>query len=511
MPPIDCQRLLDLPSTPQARPMDVQCVLGDANLVSVTPRPEIRVVYRVSLPPAFSLFLAQELRPADDTQPQPGPPSTYRASIPAVAYAPADPSGYKMPVFDDDDDDNVGHLRRRSDHPLPWPSLTPFARCALPEPPPTLFLQSTGCSSSLSFPWYRCRARVYAKVLLNVGHTTPPHADVVPALPRFDTDVRRPPTFPSALNALPATPVGTSHAATIFAFDVALLNDAAYASNVAQLDALNAFNSPLPPSRSRASNETPSMTLPMLSTLLDSTRSPLPLPPSPSVWQRSSSIGGRVTRGDTARQRRDSTPATSWTSAHPRQRRGRCRVDSGRYWVRFSYWTACLRRSAARVQMRPDRGPSVCCSRAGALSIDYVEVQVSEKGEGGRSVGGGSIPSALPPHFASAPATDPSPPRTYPPPPATPSRATSMAILRLATTYEIRHLRTRALHHLNVFFPTTPLFKGWRDLGNRAATFPDILAAMCPDILADARKCNAPFLAPACAYNLVCVRRDLSE
>ena len=62
----------------------MQCVLGDANLVSVTPRPEIRVVYRVSLPPAFSLFLARELRPADDTQPQPGPPSTYRASIPAV-------------------------------------------------------------------------------------------------------------------------------------------------------------------------------------------------------------------------------------------------------------------------------------------------------------------------------------------------------------------------------------------------------------------------------------------
>ena len=86
-----------------------------------------------------------------------------------------------------------------------------------------------------------------------------------------------------------------------------------------------------------------------------------------------------------------------------------------------------------------------------------------------------------------------------------------MAILRLATKYEIRHLRTRALHHLNVFFPTTPLFKGWRDLGNRAATFPDILAATCPDILADACECNAPFLAPACAYNLVCVMRDAGE
>ena len=78
-----------------------------------------------------------------------------------------------------------------------------------------------------------------------------------------------------------------------------------------------------------------------------------------------------------------------------------------------------------------------------------------------------------------------------------------MAILRLATKYEIRHLRTRALHHLNVFFPTTPLFKGWRDLGNRAATFPDILAY--------ARECNAPFLAPACAYNLVCAMRDAGE
>ena len=86
-----------------------------------------------------------------------------------------------------------------------------------------------------------------------------------------------------------------------------------------------------------------------------------------------------------------------------------------------------------------------------------------------------------------------------------------MAILRLATKYEIRHLRTRALHHLNVFLPTTPLFKGWRDLGNRVATFPDILAAKCPDILADARECNAPFLAPACAYNLVCAMRDAGE
>ncbi|KAL1749366.1 hypothetical protein FB107DRAFT_280941, partial [Schizophyllum commune] len=143
----------------------------------------------------------------------------------------------------------------------------------------------------------------------------------------------------------------------------------------------------------------------------------------------------------------------------------------------------CLRRSAARVQMHPDRGPSVCCSRTGALSIDYVEVQVSEKGEGGGC--------RWREH-----------PETYPPPPATPSRATSMVILRPATTYKIRHLRTCALHHLNVFFPTTPLFKGWRDLGNRAATFPNILAAMCPDILADARECNAPFLAPACAYNL---------
>ncbi|KAL1684764.1 hypothetical protein GGG16DRAFT_119492 [Schizophyllum commune] len=46
--------------------------------------------------------------------------------------------------------------------------------------------------------------------------------------------------FPSALNALPATPVVTSHAATIFAFDVALLDDAADASDVARLDALDA-------------------------------------------------------------------------------------------------------------------------------------------------------------------------------------------------------------------------------------------------------------------------------
>ncbi|KAI5821807.1 hypothetical protein K523DRAFT_358931 [Schizophyllum commune Tattone D] len=46
--------------------------------------------------------------------------------------------------------------------------------------------------------------------------------------------------FPSALNTLPATPVVVSHAATIFAFDVALLDDAADASDVARLDALDA-------------------------------------------------------------------------------------------------------------------------------------------------------------------------------------------------------------------------------------------------------------------------------
>lgn len=94
-------------------------------------------------------------------------------------------------------------------------------------------------------------------------------------------------------------------------------------------------------------------------------------------------------------------------------------------------------------------------------------------------------------------------PDTYPAPPATPSRAASMAILRLATKYDVRHLRIRALHHLNVLFPTTPLFKGWRDLGVRAATFPNILAY--------ARECNAPFLAPACAYNLVCAMRSPAE
>ena len=49
-----------------------------------------------------------------------------------------------------------------------------------------------------------------------------------------------------------------------------------------------------------------------------------------------------------------------------------------------------------------------------------------------------------------------------------------------------------------------------------SATFPSLitligLAAMCPDILADARECHAPFLAPACAYNLVCAMRDAGE
>ncbi|KAL1671163.1 hypothetical protein EV122DRAFT_256684 [Schizophyllum commune] len=59
----------------------------------------------------------------------------------------------------------------------------------------------------------------------------------------------------SAFNVLPATPVVVpNHAAAIFAFDAGLLDDASDASHVAQLDALNALDSPLAPLLSRASN-----------------------------------------------------------------------------------------------------------------------------------------------------------------------------------------------------------------------------------------------------------------
>ncbi|KAI4293579.1 hypothetical protein K525DRAFT_275075 [Schizophyllum commune Loenen D] len=366
--------------------IDVQCVLGDANLVSVTPRPEIRVVYRVSLP------LARELRPADDTQPQPGPPSTYRASIPAVAYAPADPSVTNI----------VNGLLVITVVPLlPMPS-----------------------------------ARLREGPSQRRPYRPPLHADVVPALPRFDTDARRPPTFPSALNALPATPVGASHAATIFAFDVALLNDAANASNLAQLDALNAFDSALPPSRSRASNVggnplddvADAFNVAQLDALAAAVAT-LALCVAALVehrWarhaRRYSSLAARQHTGNELDERSPSSAA--WAM-------------SGVLLV-FKYVLIA---------------GQVCTARARGHYRSTTFKYRSRRRVRGKECRWREHPE------------------TYPPPPATPSRATSMAILRPATTYEIRHLRTRALHHLNVFFPITPLFKGWRDLGNRAATF----------------------------------------
>ncbi|KAL1711286.1 hypothetical protein EV715DRAFT_268670, partial [Schizophyllum commune] len=73
--------------------------------------------------------------------------------------------------------------------------------------------------------------------LLNVGDTPPLTSTSSPALLRFDTDSRGPPSDVAERIA--------SHAATIFAFDVALLDDASDASGVTQLDAFNALVAPL--------------------------------------------------------------------------------------------------------------------------------------------------------------------------------------------------------------------------------------------------------------------------
>ncbi|KAL1711473.1 hypothetical protein EV715DRAFT_298058 [Schizophyllum commune] len=76
-----------------------------------------------------------------------------------------------------------------------------------------------------------------AGALLNVGDTPPLTSTSCPALLRFDTDSRGPPSdVPERI---------ASHAATIFAFDVALLDDASDAFDVTQLDAFNALVAPL--------------------------------------------------------------------------------------------------------------------------------------------------------------------------------------------------------------------------------------------------------------------------
>ena len=102
------------------------------------------------------------------------------------------------------------------------------------------------------FPWYRCRARVDAKVLLNVGDTAPLTSASSPALPRFDTNVRAPtfnvPECPRRPSRLPPVVVN------IITLDVAILDDASDAFDVAQPNAFNALDSPLAPLLSRASN-----------------------------------------------------------------------------------------------------------------------------------------------------------------------------------------------------------------------------------------------------------------
>ncbi|KAI3998082.1 hypothetical protein K525DRAFT_275638 [Schizophyllum commune Loenen D] len=59
--------------------------------------------------------------------------------------------------------------------------------------------------------------------------------------------------------------------------------------------------------------------------------------------------------------------------------------------------------------------------------------------------------------------------------------------------------------------PTIPLFMGWCDLGNRAATFPDILAATCPNTSRTPASATRPSSCPPAPHNLVCAMRDTGE
>ncbi|KAL1711351.1 hypothetical protein EV715DRAFT_298224 [Schizophyllum commune] len=147
-------------------------------------------------------------------------------------------------VVDDDDESSTGHPRRHPDHPLPRPSLTPFARRALPEPLPAHLGWSTGCWSSSDCHSLGTDAeRASTRRSFSTSAIRPPSRPRRPPPSRASTltFARRPSTFPNALNALPPTLVVVNNAVIIITLDVPLLDDAAHASDVAHLDALNAL------------------------------------------------------------------------------------------------------------------------------------------------------------------------------------------------------------------------------------------------------------------------------
>ncbi|KAL1697804.1 hypothetical protein EV121DRAFT_297921 [Schizophyllum commune] len=111
----------------------------------------------------------------------------------------------------------------------------------------------------LLLPWYRCRARVYAKVLLDIGDTPPLTSTSSPALPRFDTDVRAPPS-----------------------------NDPGCTQRPSRYPSLL----PITPPPSSPSTLPFSTTLPTLPTSLNSTPSTLSIAPSPPSLSRASNVGG---------------------------------------------------------------------------------------------------------------------------------------------------------------------------------------------------------------------------
>ncbi|KAL1726843.1 hypothetical protein EV714DRAFT_276211 [Schizophyllum commune] len=187
-------------------------------------------------------------------------------------------------VVDDDDEDSIGHPRRHPDHPLSRPSLASFARRTLSEPLPAHFGWSTGCSSSrpspratiVSDPGSACK--IDARTVLNPGDTSLLTSTSSPAILRFDTDVcaspfnvpecalhpsRRPssspvtppPSSPSTASSTSSTTLPTSLTSTPSAPSslswtssrrrslnpgASPLDDAAHASDVALLDALDA-------------------------------------------------------------------------------------------------------------------------------------------------------------------------------------------------------------------------------------------------------------------------------
>ncbi|KAL1698836.1 hypothetical protein EV121DRAFT_296763 [Schizophyllum commune] len=146
-------------------------------------------------------------------------------------------------VVDDDDEGSTGHPRRHPDHPLPRPSLTPFARRALPEPLPAHLGWSTGCWSSSDCHSLGTDAeRASTRRSFSTSAIRPPSRRRRPPPSRASTPTfaRRPSTLPRAFNVLPATPVVVAnHATATFAFDAGLLYVLNDASDVAQLDPLN--------------------------------------------------------------------------------------------------------------------------------------------------------------------------------------------------------------------------------------------------------------------------------